>query len=59
MVSPIKVRLFSVYPSRYITTKVPMIDRGIAAAGINVALARRKNANTTSTTSMNDNSIVN
>src|SRR5258708_37008546 len=41
-VSAISDKLFKLYPSRYITAKVPMIDNGTTAPGIMVAETFRK-----------------
>src|SRR5712672_2579800 len=51
IVSAIRVRLFRLYPSRYITPNVPIRERGTAMLGIIVAQTFRKNRNITSTTS--------
>src|ERR1700722_19197832 len=51
MVSAIKVRLFKLYPSRYITPKVATKDNGTAMPGIIVAAILRRNRNITITTS--------
>ena len=50
-VSAIRLRLFRLKPSKYITPNVPSSDTTVATAGITVARALRKNALTTSTTS--------
>ena len=50
-VNAIRLRLFRLKPSKYITPNVPSNDTTVATAGINVARALRKNALTTSTTS--------
>ena len=49
-VSAIRLRLFKLNPSRYMTPKVPSSDTMVAMAGIKVARALRKKALTTSTT---------
>src|SRR5690242_18865262 len=46
-VSAINERLSSVYPTRYITPKVPSSDRGTTTAGIIVAQMLRRKMNTT------------
>ena len=51
IVSAISVRLFKLYPSRYITPNVPISESGTATLGIAVAERFRKNRNTTITTS--------
>ena len=50
-VSAIRLRLFRLKPSRYITPKVPSSDTTVATAGTMVARTLRKNSPTTSTTS--------
>ena len=50
-VSAIRLRLFKLKPSSTITPKVPSSETMVAAAGIHVARALRRNAATTSTTS--------
>ncbi len=59
MVNAIRVRLFRLYPSRYITPKVPTSERGTATLGMTVAdrfLRNRKITITTSpTVSINSN----
>ena len=50
-VSAIRLRLFRLKPSKYMTPKVPSSDTMVATAGMTVARALRKNALTTSTTS--------
>ena len=45
------VRLFSEYPSRYITAKVPTSETGNASVGISVALPLRRNRKITMITS--------
>src|SRR5437588_224430 len=42
-VSAISDKLFKLYPNRYITANVPMIDKGTTAPGIMVAETLRKN----------------
>ena len=51
MVSAIRVRLFRLYPSRYITPKVPTSDSGTATLGITVAERFRRKRKMTITTS--------
>src|SRR6266404_7756138 len=51
MVSAISVRLFRLYPSRYIAANVPTSDSGTATLGITVAAGLRKNRKITVTTS--------
>src|SRR4029450_7504390 len=43
MVRAMSVRLFKLYPSRYITAKVPTIESGTATLGISVAESVRRN----------------
>src|SRR5437867_8633663 len=50
IVNAIKVRLFRLNPSRYITPKVPTSDKGTATLGIMLAESVRKKRNITSTT---------
>ena len=50
MVSAIKVRLLMEKPSKYITPKVPIKDKGTATLGIKVAWALLRNTKITSTT---------
>ena len=50
-VSAIRLRLFRLKPSKYMTENVPSSDTTVAAAGMKVARALRKKALTTSTTS--------
>ena len=49
-VSAISERLLRLYPSRYITANVPIIDSGTAAPGMSVALTFRRNRKMTITT---------
>ena len=51
IVSAISVRLFRLNPIRYIAAKVPISDRGTAAAGMMVADRVRRNRKMTMTTS--------
>ena len=51
MVSAISDRLSRLYPSRYITPKVPTRESGTATLGIAVAARLRKNRKITRTTS--------
>jgi hypothetical protein len=51
IVSAISVRLFRLYPSRYIAPNVPTRLSGTATEGITVAEMLRRNRNITSTTS--------
>src|SRR5207245_793918 len=51
MVKAIKERLSKLYPSRYITPKVPTSDRGPAMLGIRVADRLRRKRKITITTS--------
>src|SRR6476646_6648104 len=51
IVSAISVRLFRLYPSRYITANVPTSDSGTAMLGITVPATVRRNTKITSTTS--------
>ncbi len=44
--------LSRLYPNRYITAKVPMIDIGSAIAGMRVAATLRRKMKITSTTSI-------
>ena len=58
-VSAIRLKLFKLKPSKYMTLNVPSSDTTVATAGINVARALRKNALTTNTTSTIDiNSVI-
>ena len=57
-VSAIRLRLFRLKSSRYITPNVPSRDTTVATAGMRVARALRKNALTTSTTSAREISSV-
>ena len=50
IVSAMSVRLFTLYPSRYITPNVPTSDSGTATLGMIVARRFRRNAKITSTT---------
>ena len=51
MVSAIRVRLFRLYPSRYMTPNVPTSESGTAMLGMMVAARLRRNRNITITTS--------
>src|ERR1035437_4189610 len=51
MVKAIKLKLFRLYPSRYITPKVPTNESGTAMLGITVAARLRQNRKITMTTS--------
>ena len=51
IVSAIRVRLFRLYPSRYIAPNVPTRDRGTATLGITVAESVRRKRKMTITTS--------
>src|ERR1035437_1677198 len=51
IVKAIKLRLLRLYPSRYITQKVPTSESGTATLGITVAARLRKNRKMTITTS--------
>src|SRR4029434_4421449 len=51
IVSAISVRLLRLWPSRYITAKVPTIDNGTAALGMIVADGVRRKMKITATTS--------
>ncbi len=59
MASAIRERLSRLYPSRYITPKVPISDRGTATLGMRVARNVRRNAKTTRMTRMTEISRVN
>ena len=50
MVNAIRVRLFRLYPSRYMTPNVPTSERGTATLGITVAERLRRNRKITITT---------
>src|SRR5262249_16106409 len=58
-VSAISDRLSTLYPSRYITEKVPMIDIGTAKAGMSVADRFLRNRKITITTRLTVNNKVN
>ena len=51
IVNAISVRLFKLYPNRYITPKVPISESGTATLGMVVAEKFLRNKNTTITTS--------
>ena len=51
IVSAIIVKLFRLYPARYITPSVPISDSGIATNGITVAHKLRRNRKITMMTS--------
>ena len=51
MVSAISVKLFRLYPSTYMTAKVPTSDSGTAMLGITVAESVRRKMKITATTS--------
>src|SRR6202790_4864236 len=57
--SAMRERLSRLYPNRYITPNVPMMESGTAMLGIIVAQALRKNRNMTITTSATVRSSVN
>ena len=58
IVSAISERLSMLYPARYMTAKVPMMDTGTATSGINVERHSRRKRKTTRTTSMIEMSSV-
>ena len=57
-VSAIRLRLFRLKPSKYITPNVPSSDTMVATAGMMVARALRRNSPTTSTTKMMETTSV-
>src|ERR1700747_3466697 len=59
MVSAIKVKLLRLYPSRYITPKVPTRESGTATLGMIVADKVRRNKKITMTTSATVSTKVN
>ena len=58
MVNAMSVRLFRLYPSKYITPNVPTIESGTATLGMNVArrFRRKKKITMTTSTMVNANS---
>ena len=58
-VRAIRERLLRLYPSRYITAKVPMMENGTAAPGIKVAETLRRNRKMTMITMQTVSSRVN